>query len=115
MCRFYCSIHSVDSSLSVNNFLSLRMPTSFGMDLVFDHHSGKTRTGISINSAANIHRIAVTGITVTKLDGTAKGGVMLAIADRLGVPVRYIGIGESAEDMQDFNARDFVDALLANT
>ena len=59
--------------------------------------------------------LGLTGITVTKLDGTAKGGVMLAIADRLGVPVRYIGIGESAEDMQDFNARDFVDALLANS
>ena len=59
--------------------------------------------------------LGLTGITVTKLDGTAKGGVMLAIADRLGVPVRYIGIGESAEDMQEFNAADFTDALLANS
>ena len=58
--------------------------------------------------------LGLTGITVTKLDGSAKGGVMLAIADRLGVPVRYIGIGESAEDMQPFSASDFADALLAS-
>lgn len=58
--------------------------------------------------------LGLTGITVTKLDGSAKGGVMLAIADRLRVPVRYIGIGESAEDMQPFSAADFADALLAS-
>jgi fused signal recognition particle receptor len=57
----------------------------------------------------------LTGITVTKLDGTAKGGVMLAIADRLGVPVRYIGIGEAADDMQEFDAGEYADALLANS
>ncbi len=59
--------------------------------------------------------LGLTGITVTKLDGSAKGGVMLAIANKLGVPVRYIGIGESAEDMQEFNAEDYADALLART
>jgi len=56
--------------------------------------------------------LGLTGITVTKLDGSAKGGILLAIADRLQVPVRFIGIGESAEDMQPFSAVDFVDALL---
>jgi fused signal recognition particle receptor len=56
--------------------------------------------------------LGVTGITVTKLDGTAKGGILLAIADSLPIPVRYIGIGESADDMQPFNAREYVDALL---
>ena len=59
--------------------------------------------------------LGLTGITVTKLDGSAKGGVMLAIANKLGVPVRFIGIGESAEDMQEFNAEDYADALLART
>ena len=57
--------------------------------------------------------LGLTGITVTKLDGTAKGGILLAIADKLGVPVRFIGIGENAEDMQPFNAAEFVDALIA--
>ena len=58
--------------------------------------------------------LGLTGITVTKLDGSAKGGILLAIADKLGVPVRFIGIGESAEDMQPFDAEDYVDALLSN-
>jgi fused signal recognition particle receptor len=58
--------------------------------------------------------LGLTGLTVTKLDGSAKGGILLAIADRLGVPVRFIGIGESAEDMQPFSAEEFADALLAS-
>jgi len=58
--------------------------------------------------------LGLTGITVTKLDGSAKGGILLAIADRLKVPVRFIGIGESAEDMQPFSAEEFVDALLSS-
>jgi fused signal recognition particle receptor len=58
--------------------------------------------------------LGLTGITVTKLDGSAKGGILLALADKLGIPVRFIGIGESAEDMQPFVAAEFVDALLAS-
>ncbi len=58
--------------------------------------------------------LGLTGITVTKLDGSAKGGILLAIALKLGVPVRFIGIGESAEDMQTFHADEFVDALLSS-
>jgi fused signal recognition particle receptor len=57
--------------------------------------------------------LGLTGITVTKLDGSAKGGILLAIANELQVPVRFIGIGEKAEDMQPFVAEEFVDALLA--
>jgi fused signal recognition particle receptor len=58
--------------------------------------------------------LGLTGITVTKLDGSAKGGILLALADKLGIPVRFIGIGESAEDMQPFVAAEFVDALLSS-
>ena len=58
--------------------------------------------------------LGLTGITVTKLDGSAKGGILLAIANQLQVPVRFIGIGESAEDMQAFSASEFADALLAS-
>ncbi len=58
--------------------------------------------------------LGLTGITVTKLDGSAKGGILLAIANRLGIPVRFIGIGESATDMQPFDADDYVGALLSN-
>ena len=56
--------------------------------------------------------VAVSGVALTKLDGTAKGGVIFAIAKQLGIPIRYIGIGESIDDLRDFNARDFVNALL---
>jgi fused signal recognition particle receptor len=58
--------------------------------------------------------LGLTGITVTKLDGSAKGGILLAIAEKLGVPVRFIGIGEKVEDMQPFRADEYVDALLTS-
>jgi len=56
--------------------------------------------------------IGVTGLAVTKLDGTPKGGVVIGIADELKIPIRYIGIGEKVEDLRDFNAEEFVDALF---
>jgi fused signal recognition particle receptor len=56
--------------------------------------------------------MAVSGIVLTKLDGTAKGGVILGIADQLGIPVRYIGIGERVEDLREFDAEEFVEALF---
>ena len=55
----------------------------------------------------------ITGIVLTKLDGTAKGGVILGICDELAVPVRYIGIGEQIDDLREFDARAFVDALYS--
>jgi len=79
--------------------------------LVLDASQGQN----ALVQAEEFHQaIGVTGITVTKLDGSAKGGILLAIADKLGIPVRYIGIGEKAEDMQPFDAIEYVDALLAN-
>ena len=56
--------------------------------------------------------LALTGITVTKLDGSAKGGVIIAIADQLGIPVRFVGIGEHIDDMQPFAAAGYAEALL---
>jgi fused signal recognition particle receptor len=56
--------------------------------------------------------LGVTGIVLTKLDGTAKGGIVLAIADQLRLPIRFIGIGETAEDFEVFDAANFVDAVL---
>ena len=54
----------------------------------------------------------ITGIILTKLDGTAKGGIAIAIQSELKIPVKYIGIGEKIDDLQKFNADDFVDALF---
>lgn len=71
-------------------------------------------TGQNAVSQANLFNDAVrlTGITVTKLDGTAKGGVIFAVADRFGIPIRFIGVGEAIEDLQPFKASDFIEALL---
>ena len=54
----------------------------------------------------------IDGIILTKLDGTAKGGIVIAIKEELGIPVRYIGVGEGIDDLQEFNANDFVDTLF---
>lgn len=56
--------------------------------------------------------VGVTGIALTKLDGTARGGIVVAIADELKLPVRLIGVGEGVDDLQDFHAQEFVDALV---
>lgn len=56
----------------------------------------------------------ITSLAITKLDGTAKGGVVIGISDQLQVPVKYIGLGEGMEDLQPFNKRDFVDSLFKN-
>ena len=56
----------------------------------------------------------VTGLIMTKLDGTAKGGIVVAIQRQLGVPVKLIGLGEGADDLAPFTAEGFVDALLAD-
>ena len=58
--------------------------------------------------------LGLTGITVTKLDGTAKGGILFAMAEETGIPVRFIGVGESIDDLQEFDAYEFTGALLAN-
>ena len=56
--------------------------------------------------------VGLSGITLTKLDGTAKGGIIFAIAKKTGLPIRYIGVGEKIDDLRSFEAEDFVDALL---
>jgi fused signal recognition particle receptor len=72
-------------------------------------------TGQNALSQARLFNEAVglTGIALTKLDGTAKGGVIFALAKQFGIPIRYIGIGETIDDLQDFDAKKFIDALFA--
>jgi len=79
--------------------------------LVLDSSQGQN----ALVQAEKFHEaLGLTGITVTKLDGSAKGGILFAIANRLQLPVRFIGIGESVEDMQPFRAQEFVSALLTS-
>ena len=78
--------------------------------LVMDATTGQN----GLQQARQFTEVAgVTGIVLTKLDGTAKGGVVVAISRELGLPVRYVGVGEKAGDLLPFNAKDFVDSLFA--
>jgi fused signal recognition particle receptor len=69
----------------------------------------------ALNQAKQFNEaLGLTGITVTKLDGTAKGGILLAIARQLGIPIRFIGVGEALDDLREFNAEEFTEALLSS-
>lgn len=72
-------------------------------------------TGQNAISQAKLFNEAVglTGITLTKLDGTAKGGVIFSVADQFGIPIRYIGVGESIDDLRQFDGEEFIDALFS--
>jgi fused signal recognition particle receptor len=77
--------------------------------LVLDANQGQN----ALTQAQEFHAaVGVTGLVLTKLDGTARGGIVVAIARRMGLPIRFIGIGEQAEDFGQFNAAAFADALL---
>jgi len=77
--------------------------------LIIDGGSGQN----AINQAKEFNKtVGLSGISITKLDGTAKGGVVFAISDELNLPVRYIGVGEGINDLKPFNAKEFVDALF---
>jgi fused signal recognition particle receptor len=69
----------------------------------------------ALNQAEQFHQaIKLSGITITKLDGTAKGGIVFAIAQKMQLPIRFIGIGEAVDDLREFKADDFVSALLSH-
>ncbi|MEN8166910.1 MAG: signal recognition particle-docking protein FtsY [Pseudomonadota bacterium] len=78
--------------------------------LVVDAGTGQN----AVNQALQFNEaVGLTGIVITKLDGTAKGGVVFAIAEKVKIPIRFIGVGESIEDLREFDAKEFVDALFA--
>ena len=79
--------------------------------LVLDAGTGQN----AIAQTRQVHEaIGISGLVLTKLDGTAKGGILFALARQFDIPVRYIGVGEQAQDLQEFKAEVFVDALLGN-
>jgi fused signal recognition particle receptor len=78
--------------------------------LVLDASTGQN----AVNQALEFSKVTpLTGLILTKMDGTARGGVVLAIAEKLRVPLRYIGVGEGVDDLQEFDAKDFLKALLS--
>jgi fused signal recognition particle receptor len=80
--------------------------------LVLDAQTGQN--GIA-QARAFTEAVEVTGVVLTKMDGSAKGGIVLAVREELGAPVRFVGVGESAQDLRPFEAVVFVDGLLAGS
>jgi fused signal recognition particle receptor len=77
--------------------------------LVVDGGAGQN----ALNQAKEFNKfVELSGISITKLDGTAKGGIVFAISDELKLPIRYIGVGEGINDLKPFVAKDFIDALF---
>ena len=77
--------------------------------LVLDATTGQN----AISQAEGFNSVTgLTGLVLTKLDGTAKGGIVIAVADALQIPVKFVGVGEQADDLMPFVARDFVEALI---
>src|SRR6201996_839930 len=108
--RLHTQTHLMDELKKVKRVLARLDPGApHEVLLILDGTIGQN----AVAQAAEFHKgLGVTGLVVTKLDGTAKGGVVLAIAQRLGIPIRFVGVGEDTEDFGVFNAAEFVSALL---
>ena len=108
--RLHTQTHLMDELKKVKRVLARLDPTApHEVLLVLDGTIGQN----AVAQAQEFNKgLGVTGLVITKLDGTAKGGVVLAIAQRLQIPIRFIGVGEQSEDFGVFNASEFVSALL---
>ena len=108
--RLHTQAHLMDELRKIKRVVQKHDPYApHEVLLVVDATTG----GNALVQALQFHEaIGLTGIAITKLDGTAKGGILLAIARRLALPVRFIGIGEAVEDLQPFDAEAFAEALI---
>ena len=108
--RLHTQTHLMDELKKVKRVLARLDPTApHEVLLVLDGTIGQN----AVAQAVEFNKgLGVTGLVVTKLDGTAKGGVVLAIAQKLNIPIRFVGVGEQIEDFGVFNASEFVTALL---
>lgn len=111
--RLHNKKHLMDELAKINRVIDRELPDAAKEKLlVLDATTGQN----AVNQAEQFREATgITGIVLTKLDGTAKGGVVLAIKDGLGIPVKYIGVGEQIDDLQPFSAQDFAKALFAKT
>ncbi len=109
--RLHNKKHLMDELAKINRIIDRELPdASKEKLLVLDATTGQN----AVNQAEQFSlATGITGIVLTKLDGTAKGGVVLAIKEGLGIPVKYIGVGEQIDDLQPFDAEDFARALFA--
>jgi fused signal recognition particle receptor len=108
--RLHTQSHLMDELKKVKRVLARLDPTApHEVLLVLDGTIGQN----AVAQAEEFNKgLGVTGLVITKLDGTAKGGVVLAIAEKLKIPIRFVGVGEQSEDFGVFNASEFISALL---
>ena len=108
--RLHNKKHLMDELAKISRVIDRELPDAAKENLlVLDATTGQN----AVNQAEQFKQATgITGIILTKLDGTAKGGVVLAIRDGMGIPVKYIGVGEQVDDLQPFNAQDFARALF---
>lgn len=111
--RLHNKKHLMDELAKINRIIDRELPNAAKEKLlVLDATTGQN----AVNQAEQfMQATGITGIVLTKLDGTAKGGVVLAIKEGLGIPVKYIGVGEQIDDLQPFSAEDFARALFSKT
>ena len=109
--RLHSQSHLMDELKKVKRVIQRVEPSApHEVLLVLDANQGQN----ALAQATQFHQaIGVTGLVLTKLDGTAKGGIVIAIARKLGIPIRFIGVGEQAEDFGEFDARAFASALVS--
>ena len=108
--RLHNKRHLMDELEKINRVIDKELPDSSKESLiVLDAETGQN--AISQTKAFK-ETTDITGIVLTKLDGTAKGGIVLAIKEEVSIPVKYVGLGEGMEDLQGFNRREFVDSLF---
>ena len=108
--RLHTKVNLMEELRKMRRVISRELPGApHEILLILDATLGQN----TIAQAREFHEaLGVTGLALTKLDGTARGGVVVAIAEELKIPIRLIGIGEAEEDLQDFQAEEFVDAIL---
>ena len=109
--RLHSQSHLMDELKKVKRVIQRVEPSApHEVLLVLDANQGQN----ALTQATQFHQaVGVTGLVLTKLDGTAKGGIVIAIARKLGIPIRFIGVGEQAEDFGEFDARAFATALVS--
>lgn len=111
--RLHSQTHLMDELRKVKRVIARDHPSApHEVLLVLDANQGQN----ALAQALQFHEaVGVTGLVLTKLDGTAKGGIVVAIARRLGLPIRFVGIGEGADDFGEFDAKVFAQALVEGT
>lgn len=108
--RLHNKKNLMDELAKINRVIERELPeASRETLLVLDATTGQN----AVSQAKEFkHAADITGLVLTKLDGTAKGGIVFSIKQELNIPVKFIGVGEKCDDMQEFDAKDFVDALF---